>query len=148
MCSSVPPGMSLPTGFCTSYVLVCIRMYSVCIRLYRLGCRFPQVFAVRLYSFVLSPRLADIILLGDGRSTKVQKRANVLRALYWVPVGQTALLRHAPLPRLPFLCPNLLYQRCSVPHRLYSVCVRLCSFVLRLFPVCTPFVRRSYRSGC
>ena len=31
---------------------------------------------------------------------------------------------------------------------LYSVCIRLYSFVLRLYPVCTPFVPRLYRSGC
>ena len=32
-----------------------------------------EVFVLRFYSFVLSPRLANIILLGDGRSTKVKK---------------------------------------------------------------------------
>ena len=71
--SFVPPGMSFPLGFCTPSVLVCTRLYSVCICLYRLGCCFPLVFVFSLYSFVLSPRLANIILLGDGRNTKVQK---------------------------------------------------------------------------
>ena len=64
------------------------------------GCRFLNIFVFHLYPFVLSPRLANIILLGNGRSTKVQKRANALRALYCVPVGRTGSLRHAPLPRL------------------------------------------------
>ena len=72
--SFVPPGMSFPLGFCAPSVLVCTRWYSVCIRLYRLGCCFPEVFVFRLYSFVLSPRFANIILLGDGRSTKVKMR--------------------------------------------------------------------------
>ena len=118
--SFVPPGMPFPLSFCTPSVLVCTRLYSVCIRLYRLGCCFPRVFVFRLYSFVLSPRLANIILLGDGRSTKVQKCANVIQALYWVPVGQTGSLRHAPLPR----------HRCARQAKERGrACVRACVFV-------------------
>ena len=100
-------------------------------RLCRSGCHLPRVVVLRLYSFVFAcapfvlvctardvvslkflysvctrlypPRFANIILLGDGRNTKVQKRANVLRALYWAPVGQTGSLWHAPLPRRPVM---------------------------------------------
>ncbi len=55
---------------------VCIPLYSCVLRLYwfvPLGTSFPKVVVFHLYPFVLSPRLANIILLGDGRSTKVQK---------------------------------------------------------------------------
>ena len=107
---------------CTPFVFACILLNSVCaplvLRLYPVCTardvstqRFLYSLCIPLYScvlhvypFVLSPRLANIILLGDGRNTKVQKRANVLRALYWVPVGQTGSLRHAPLPRRRLLC--------------------------------------------
>ena len=105
-------------GFLYSF---CIPLYSCVLRLYSFvpfGIRFPYIFVLHLYPFLLSPRLANIILLGDGRNTKVQKCANVIQALYWVPVGQTGSLRHAPLPRRRLLWSLfvVLYQRCSVHY--------------------------------
>ena len=86
---------------------VCTPLYSRVLRLYSfvpLGMSFPIGFCSPFVPVCTLTRLANIILLGDGRSTKVQKCASVLRALYWAPVGQTGSLRHAPLPRRWLLC--------------------------------------------
>ena len=76
--SFVPLGMSFPTGFCTPFVPVCTLT------------PFGEYNTIRRRE--------------EYKTTKLQKRANVFQALYWVPVGQTGSLWHAPLPRRRLLC--------------------------------------------
>ena len=135
-------------------------MYSVCIRLYRLGCRFPQVFVLRLYSFVFSPRLANIILLGDGRSTKVQNVRNcdpsivlgarwpngitTARAAAAAPVRPTDKGKGARLRACVRVCVCVcLLKRSAIYFPALPGCRSPQVFVLRLYSsvlVCTPLV--------
>ena len=50
--SSVPPGMSLPSGFCTPFVLVCIPLVLVCTAWHVVPLGFLYSVCTRLYSFV------------------------------------------------------------------------------------------------
>ena len=120
LCSAVPPGMSFPSVFCSSSVLVCTRVYSVCIRLYRLGCRFPtSICTPFVFVCTLTP-FGEYNTIGrqeEYKSTKACKRAPSIvlgarwpngiiaaRAIAAAPVRPTSRGKGARLP----VCVSLL----------------------------------------
>ena len=96
----VPLGMLAPSGCCTPFVLLCIRVCSVCTFLYRSGFRFPKVVVLRLYPFVLTPfgEYNTIRRREEYKSTKVCKCApSIVLGARW-PNGITAARAVAAAP--------------------------------------------------